>query len=238
MTTQRRPAIVLLSGGLDSTTCLAIARAGAFLPLYTMSFDYGQRHRHELAAAEKLAEQFGAVEHRVIRIDLRQFGKSALTADIAVPKDRDESTMTAEVPITYVPARNTIFLSYALAWAEVLDLRDVFIGVNALDYSGYPDCRAEFIAAFEKMANLATKMTTADASSNPFKIHTPLINLKKSQIIRRGLELGVDYSLTHSCYDPDPQGRACGHCDSCLLRKKGFSEAGVADPTIYPTTAP
>ena len=235
MTCQRRPAIVLLSGGLDSATCLAMARATAFLPLYTMSFDYGQRHRHELAAAEKLAKLFGVVEHRVITIDLRQFGRSALTAEIAVPKDRDESAMTAEVPITYVPARNTIFLSYALAWAEVLGVRDVFIGVNAVDYSGYPDCRPEFIAAFEKMANLATKMTTTDAKDDPFKIHTPLINLKKSQIIRRGIDLGVDYSLTHSCYDPDAAGRACGHCDSCLLRKKGFVEAGVADPTIYMT---
>ena len=243
MTCQRQPAIVLLSGGLDSATCLAIARATAFLPLYTMSFDYGQRHRHELAAAEKLAKLFGAVEHRVIQIDLRQFGRSALTADIAVPKDRDESQMTADIPITYVPARNTIFLSYALAWAEVLDVRDVFIGVNALDYSGYPDCRPEFIAAFERMANLATKMTTATTVRGPsgsaaglpepFKLHTPLINLKKSQIIRRGLDLGVDYSMTHSCYDPDAQGRACGHCDSCLLRRKGFAEAGVTDPTIY-----
>jgi 7-cyano-7-deazaguanine synthase len=236
MTCQRRPAIVLLSGGLDSATCLAIARATSFLPLYTMSFDYGQRHRHELAAAEKLAKQFAAVEHRVITIDLRQFGRSALTADIAVPKDRDESAMTADVPITYVPARNTIFLSYALAWAEVLDARDVFIGVNAVDYSGYPDCRPEFIVAFERMANLATKMTTADPKAEPFKIHAPLINLKKSQIIRRGIDLGVDYSMTHSCYDPDAHGRACGHCDSCLLRSKGFAEAGIADPTIYSTS--
>jgi len=233
MTAQRRPAIVLLSGGLDSATCLAIARATSFLPLYTMSFDYAQRHRHELAAAEKLAKQFGVLEHRVIKIDLRQFGRSALTADIAVPKDRDESQMTADIPITYVPARNTIFLSYALAWAEVLDVRDVFIGVNALDYSGYPDSRPEFIAAFERMANVATKMTTSDKDATPFKIHTPLINLKKSQIIRRGIDLGVDYSLTHSCYDPDAQGRACGHCDSCLLRKRGFIEAGVVDPTVY-----
>jgi 7-cyano-7-deazaguanine synthase len=250
MTCQRRPAIVLLSGGLDSATCLAIARATSFLPLYTMSFDYGQRHRHELAAAEKLAKLFGAVEHRVIRIDLRQFGRSALTDDIEVPKDRDESAMIADIPITYVPARNTIFLSYALAWAEVLDVRDVFIGVNAIDYSGYPDCRPEFIAAFEKMANLATRMTTATVREpsgrvpaqreipgphDEFKIHTPLINLKKSQIIRRGVDLSVDYSLTHSCYDPDDRGRACGHCDSCLLRKKGFAEAGVADPTTYVT---
>ena len=242
MTCQRRPAIVLLSGGLDSATCLAIARATAFLPLYTMSFDYGQRHRHELAAAGRLAKQFGGTEHRVITIDLRQFGRSALTADIAVPKDREESAMTADVPVTYVPARNTIFLSYALAWAEVLGVRDVFVGVNAVDYSGYPDCRPEYVAAFERMANLATKMTAAresggSAAGSPdtFKIHAPLINLTKAQIIRRGVDLGIDYGMTHSCYDPDAQGRACGHCDSCLLRKKGFAEAGVTDPTVYTT---
>jgi 7-cyano-7-deazaguanine synthase len=227
----RTPAIVLSSGGLDSTTCLAIARAEGFSPLYSLSFDYGQRHRHELAAADRVGRQFGVAEHRVIRIDLRQFGKSALTDDIAVPKDRDESAMSADIPVTYVPARNTIFLSYALAWAEVLDVRDVFIGVNAVDYSGYPDCRPEFIQAFETMANLATKMTAGEGSA--FKIHAPLIQLTKAQIIRRGVELGVDYSLTHSCYDPDHQGRACGRCDSCLLRKKGFAEAGVPDPTRY-----
>jgi 7-cyano-7-deazaguanine synthase len=232
MTCNRRPAIVLLSGGLDSTTCLAVARGASYLPLYTMSFDYGQRHRNELAAAERIAKSFNVVEHRVITIDLRQFGRSALTADIAVPKDRDEKAMSGEIPITYVPARNTIFLSYALAWAEVLDTRDVFIGVNAVDYSGYPDCRPEFIAAFEKMANLATKMTVAP-DADEFKIHTPLIRLTKAQIIRRGADLGVDYSMTHSCYDPDERGRACGRCDSCVLRKKGFAEAGVADPTVY-----
>jgi 7-cyano-7-deazaguanine synthase len=234
MTCNRRPAIVLLSGGLDSTTCLAIARGASYLPLYTMSFDYGQRHRNELAAAERIAKSFNVVEHRVITIDLRQFGRSALTADIAVPKDRDESTMSGEIPITYVPARNTIFLSYALAWAEVLDARDVFIGVNAIDYSGYPDCRPEFITAFEKMANLATKMTVA-RDADEFKIHTPLIRLTKAQIIQRGTDLGVDYSMTHSCYDPDERGRACGRCDSCVLRKNGFAEAGVADPTVYVT---
>jgi 7-cyano-7-deazaguanine synthase len=227
----RRPAIVLTSGGLDSTTCLAIAKHTNYLPLYSLSFDYGQRHRYELDAARRIAENFGVAEHRVIRIDLRQFGKSALTDDIAVPKDRDEKTMSGDIPITYVPARNTIFLSYALAWAEVLGVLDVFIGVNAIDYSGYPDCRPEFIAAFETMANLATKMTTAGGA--PFTIHTPLIHLTKAQIIRRGIELGVDYSMTHSCYDPDEQGRACGRCDSCVLRKKGFAEAGVADPTRY-----
>ncbi len=226
-----RPAIVLSSGGLDSTTCLAISRAEGFSPIYSLSFDYGQRHRHELIAAAKIAKAMAAAEHRVIRIDLRQFGKSALTDAIDVPKDRDQSDMAAEIPITYVPARNTIFLSYALAWAEVLDVRDVFIGVNAIDYSGYPDCRPEYIAAFEKMANLATRMTTT--GGRRFAIHAPLIQMTKAQIIRRGTELGVDYGLTFSCYDPDEQGRACGRCDSCLLRKRGFAEAGVADPTMY-----
>ncbi|HEY2586522.1 MAG TPA: 7-cyano-7-deazaguanine synthase QueC [Tepidisphaeraceae bacterium] len=229
------PAIVLTSGGLDSTTCLAIAKDTGYAPLYSMTFDYGQRHRFELDAAAKVAKAFGVAEHRVIKIDLRQFGKSALTAaDIDVPKDRDEAKMAGDIPVTYVPARNTIFLSYALAWAEVLDVRDVFIGVNAIDYSGYPDCRPEFIAAFERMANLATKMTVAGGP--PFRIHTPLIHLTKAQIIRRGADLGVDYALTHSCYDPDPQGRACGRCDSCLLRRKGFAEAGVPDPTRYAPT--
>jgi 7-cyano-7-deazaguanine synthase len=236
-----RPAIILSSGGLDSTTCLAVARRQKFAPLYSMTFDYGQRHRHELDAARRIAGQFRVAGHRVVTIDLRQFGKSALTDDaVAVPKDRDESTMTSDIPVTYVPARNTIFLSYALAWAEVLVVRDVFIGVNAVDYSGYPDCRPQFIAAFETMANLATKMTT-EASGGPrtlnsFKIHTPLMHMTKAQIIRRGLELGIDYSMTHSCYDPDAAGRACGRCDSCLLRKKGFAEAGVPDPTEYTMT--
>jgi 7-cyano-7-deazaguanine synthase len=261
------PAIVLSSGGLDSTTCLAIAKAEGFAPICSLTFDYGQRHRQELAAADAVAKAFSAAEHRVIRIDLRQFGKSALTDAIAVPKDRAESEMSADIPNTYVPARNTIFLSYALAWAEVLEVRDIFIGVNAIDYSGYPDCRPEYIAAFEKMANLATRMTTARPGRSPlparnkrtltpalslstgrggkkakaialtssptFKIHTPLIRLTKAQIIRRGADLGVDYSLTHSCYDPDSRGRACGRCDSCILRKKGFAEAGVVDPTRY-----
>lgn len=222
-----KPAIVLSSGGLDSTTCLAIARANAFAPLYSMSFDYGQRHRHELSAAERVARHFGVVEHRVITMDLRQFGNSALTADdIAVPKDRDESQMSADIPITYVPARNTIFLSYALAWAEVLDCDDVFIGVNALDYSGYPDCRPEFIESFERTARLGTTRTN-------FTVHAPLVQLTKAQIIRRGIELGVDYGMTHSCYDPDAKGRACGRCDSCVLRKRGFAEARLADPTRY-----
>jgi 7-cyano-7-deazaguanine synthase len=226
------PAIILSSGGLDSTTCLAIARDDGFGPLYSLSFDYGQRHRHELSAAAAVAKAMGAAQHRVIQIDLRQFGKSALTDGIDVPKDRDEARMSADIPITYVPARNTIFLSYALAWAEVLDVRDVFIGVNAVDYSGYPDCRPQFIAAFEALANLATKMTT-QSGGRPFRIHAPLMHLGKAQIIRRGNELGVDYALTHSCYDPDAQGRACGRCDSCLIRKKGFAEAGIADPTRY-----
>ena len=239
MPCNRRPAIVLVSGGLDSTTCLAIARHSDFGPLYSLSFDYGQRHRHELAAAQKISQHFGVAQHKVIRIDLRQFGKSALTDDLAVPKDRDESAMSADIPVTYVPARNTIFLSYTLAWAEVLDVRDVFIGVNAIDYSGYPDCRPEFIAAFEQMANLATKMTTNPGRGAPgITIHTPLIHLTKAQIIRRGIELGIDYAMTHSCYDPDEQGRACGRCDSCIIRKKGFVEAGVPDPTRYQVTTP
>jgi 7-cyano-7-deazaguanine synthase len=225
-------AIVLISGGLDSATCVAIAKSGGFSPLYALSFDYGQRHKHELAAAAAVASKIGVTEHRIIQIDLRQFGKSALTDSISVPKNRDEKEMSQGVPITYVPARNTIFLAYALAWAEVLQLWNVFIGVNAVDYSGYPDCRPEFIASFELMANRATKMTTSSDASL-FKIHAPLIHLTKAQIIRKGVELGVDYSITHSCYDPDDQGRACGQCDSCKIRKSGFKEAGVPDPTRY-----
>src|SRR3954465_9288786 len=219
-----KAAIVLSSGGLDSTTCLAIARAEGFSPLYSLSFDYGQRHRFELEAARKIARAYDVKEHRVVQIDLRQFGQSALTDEIAVPKDRSEKQMGEEIPVTYVPARNTIFLAYALAFAEVRAVHDVFIGVNAIDYSGYPDCRPEFIEAFERMANLATKMTI---SGERFAIHAPLIHLSKAQIIQRGVQLGVDYSLTHSCYDPDEKGRACGRCDSCVLRKKGFEEAGV-----------
>jgi 7-cyano-7-deazaguanine synthase len=221
-----RPAIVLVSGGLDSTTCLAIAKHEGFDPLYALSFDYGQRHRHELAAAERIARAYSVREHRVVKIDLRQFGGSALTDEIDVPKDRSASQMSADIPITYVPARNSIFLSYALAWAEVIDCDDVFIGVNALDYSGYPDCRPEFIEAFQRTARLGTKRAT-------FTIHAPLVHMTKAQIISRGIELGVDYSMTHSCYDPDDRGRACGRCDSCLLRKKGFAEAGAKDPTVY-----
>jgi 7-cyano-7-deazaguanine synthase len=231
-----RSAIVLTSGGLDSTTCLAIAKAEGFAKLYSLTFDYGQRHRQELAAAEAVATDFGA-DHRVINIDLRQFGGSALTDDIPVPKDRNAAAMAGGIPITYVPARNTIFLSYALAWAEVLRVRDVFIGVNAIDYSGYPDCRPEFIAAFEDMANLATRMTTekevgGDGAAR-FRIHAPLVRMTKAEIIRRGVALNIDYAVTHSCYDPTPDGFACGRCDSCVLRKTGFADAGVPDPTRY-----
>jgi len=223
-------AIVLLSGGLDSATTLAIAADRGY-EIYTLSFDYGQRPRIELDCAGELSRRMGAVEHRLIRIDLRQFGGSALTGDIAVPVNRSEKEMAAQIPITYVPARNTIFLSYALAYAEVREARDIFIGVNAVDYSGYPDCRPEFIAAFEKVANLATKAGVEGEGA--IKIHTPLIELSKAQIIQKGMELGVDYSLTHSCYAPDEQGLACGVCDSCQLRLKGFKEAGVQDPVKY-----
>jgi 7-cyano-7-deazaguanine synthase len=222
-------AVCLLSGGLDSATCLALARRDGY-ETYALSFDYGQRHRVELAAAARVAESLGAAAHRVIELDLRVFGNSALTGDIDVPKGRTEETMAADIPVTYVPARNTIFLSLALAWAEVLEAQDIFIGVNALDYSGYPDCRPEFIAAFESMANLATK--TGVEGRTKVKIHTPLISLTKAGIVKLGKELGVNFSLTHSCYDPDEHGRPCGLCDSCLLRRKGFAEAGMVDPTV------
>lgn len=225
-----RRAVVLLSGGLDSATVLAIARAEGFAS-YALSFDYGQRHAVELAAAARVAEALGAVEHRTARIDLRVFGGSALTADIDVPKHETAAEIGQGIPVTYVPARNTIFLSFALAYAEVLGSTDIFIGVNALDYSGYPDCRPEYVAAYEQMARLATKAGVEGAA--PLRIHTPLIALSKAEIIRRGIELGVNYSLTTSCYDPAPDGAACGGCDSCLLRRKGFAEAGVADPTVY-----
>ncbi|MGA2229448.1 MAG: 7-cyano-7-deazaguanine synthase QueC [Tepidisphaeraceae bacterium] len=228
----KHPAIVLLSGGLDSATTLAVAKNEGFALLYTLAFDYGQRHRQELAAAEKVSRAIGAAEHRVVTIDLRQFGHSALTDEIAVPKDRSEKEMGADIPVTYVPARNTIFLSFALAYAEVRAARDVFIGVNAIDFSGYPDCRPEYIAAFERMANLATKMTTT-TGGEPFRVRAPLIHMTKAQIIRLGTQLNVDYSLTHSCYDPDATGRACGRCDSCVLRRRGFAETGVNDPTVY-----
>lgn len=219
-------AVVLLSGGLDSATALAIARSQGF-SCYALSFDYGQRHRIELEMARRTADSLGAVRHLVLPIDLRSFGGSALTADIDVPKDRSADEMSEGIPITYVPARNTVFLSFALGWAEVLGAQDIFIGVNALDYSGYPDCRPEFIAAFESMANLATKAAVEGAR---LKIHAPLIDLTKAQIIARGLELGVDYGLTSSCYDPGPNGEPCGRCDSCVLRGKGFATAGAADP--------
>ena len=223
-------AVVLLSGGLDSATTLAIARAEGFAT-HALSFDYGQRHRAELTAARKVAESLSVAEHRIVTLDLRAFGGSALTDDIAVPKGRSDAEMGDGIPVTYVPARNTIFLAYALAYAEVIGAADIFIGVNALDYSGYPDCRSEFIAAFETMANLATKVGVEGALR--LRIHTPLIAWTKAEIIRRGTALGVDFSLTHSCYDPSPEGFACGECDSCRLRRKGFQEAGLDDPTGY-----
>jgi 7-cyano-7-deazaguanine synthase len=223
-------AIVLLSGGLDSATALAIACDAGFA-VHALSFRYGQRHAVELEAARQVAKQFQLAEHVVAEIDLRVFGGSALTADIAVPKQRSLEEMSHDIPITYVPARNTVFLSFALAYAETRAASDIFIGVNALDYSGYPDCRPEYIAAFEQMANLATKAGVKGRER--LKIHTPLIELSKAQIIQRGLALGVDYALTHSCYDPTPDGIACGQCDSCLLRLKGFAEAGAADPVRY-----
>jgi 7-cyano-7-deazaguanine synthase len=220
-------AVVLLSGGLDSATVLAIAKAEGY-ELYALSFFYGQRHARELEAAKRVAASIGVARHRVTAIDLHAFGGSALTADIEVPKGRDAEEMAHGIPITYVPARNTIFLSFALAWAEVLGASDIFIGVNALDYSGYPDCRPEFIEAFERMANLATKAGVEDRQH--LKVHTPLIAMTKAQIIATGTELGVDYGLTSSCYDPGPTGAPCGQCDSCLLRQKGFRENGIEDP--------
>ena len=221
------PAVILLSGGLDSATCLAVAADAGYSPLHTLAFDYGQRHGVELEASAELARRYGT-RHRVVTIDLRQFGDSALTGDADVPKDRDEAEMGGGVPITYVPARNTIFLSYALAVCEVSGVSDVFLGVNALDYSGYPDCRPAFVESFQQTARLGTRLTG-------FTIRAPLQHLTKAEIIRLGTRLNVPYELTHSCYDPAPDGRACGHCDSCLLRKKGFQEAGVADPTRYVT---
>ena len=222
------PAVVLLSGGLDSATCGAIARDQGFA-VHALSFAYGQRHGVELLAAGRVAAALGVAAHQVMDIDLRCFGGSALTDDIEVPKGRDEGAMAADIPVTYVPARNTIFLSYAVAWAEVLEARDIFIGVNALDYSGYPDCRPEYIKAFQDMARLATR---AGVEGGELSIHTPLIDLTKADIIRRGLELGVDYGLTSSCYDPSGEGAPCGGCDSCRLRAKGFAEAGMEDPAL------
>lgn len=226
----KKTAVVLLSGGLDSATCLAIARDAGFRTL-ALSFRYGQRHAVELAAAQKVAKALGADRHQIADIDLRVFGGSALTADIDVPKDRAEAEMESGVPITYVPARNTIFLSFALALAEVEGAMDIFIGVNAVDYSGYPDCRPEFVAAFEAMANLATKAAAVDGRK--LTIHAPLMQMTKAEIIRTGMKLGVDYGLTISCYDPTEEGYSCGHCDSCQLRHKGFADACLPDPTRY-----
>jgi 7-cyano-7-deazaguanine synthase len=223
-------AVVLLSGGLDSTTVLAIAQSEGYVP-YALSFQYGQRHVAELDAARRIAAAAGVAGHVVAEIDLRVFGGSALTAEIEVPKGRSEGDMAAGIPITYVPARNTIFLSFALAYAETLEASDVFVGVNALDYSGYPDCRPEYIEAFERMANLATKAGVE--GTQRLAIHAPLMQLTKEGIIRRGLELGVDYSVTQSCYDPDDAGRACGACDACQLRLRGFAAVGVPDPAVY-----
>jgi 7-cyano-7-deazaguanine synthase len=223
-------AVVLLSGGLDSTTTLAVARSWGF-DVYALSLDYGQRHRVELERADRVAKLLGAVEHRTVRLDLRAIGGSALTAAIDVPKGRSADDMAQGIPVTYVPARNTILLGLALGYAETVGAFDLFIGANVLDYSGYPDCRPEFLAAFEGLANLATKAGVEGAGK--FRVHSPLLKLTKAEIIREGTRLGVDYSQTLSCYDPDERGRACGQCDSCLLRKKGFEEAGVPDPTFY-----
>jgi len=226
-----RPAVLLLSGGLDSTTLLAHALGGGYR-VTALTFRYGQRHGHEVAAAARIATHYG-VRHRILDIDLRALGGSALTADIEVPKDRSVEALSSGVPVTYVPARNTIFLSYALALAEVLDARDIFIGVNALDFSGYPDCRPEFIAAFERVANLATRAGVEGGGASPIRIRAPLIGMTKRDIIVLGRSLGVDYSMTTSCYDPDPAGVACGRCDACQLRQKGFAEAATADPVAY-----
>jgi 7-cyano-7-deazaguanine synthase len=228
--TRRRAAVLLLSGGLDSTTMLAYAVAQGF-DVHAMTFRYGQRHAGEIEAARRVARHYGVSDHVVVDIDLRTFGGSALTADIEVPKDRTSDAMAAGIPITYVPARNTIFLSFCLAWAEVLGAGDIFIGVNALDYSGYPDCRPEYVAAFERMANLATRGGVE--GTNPIRIQAPLLQLTKREIVQLGQSLGVDYSMTLSCYDPGPDGAACGHCDACTLRLKGFADAGSRDPAPY-----
>ena len=223
------PAVCLLSGGIDSTTALAIAMAEGFEP-YALSFNYGQKNTFELETAQIIASSMNTDEHLILNIDLASIGGSALTTDIPVPKDSRNSGNVNDIPTTYVPGRNIIFLSFALSWAESINATDIFIGVNAVDYSGYPDCRPKFVRAFEEMANLGTK---AGAEGNKFQIHTPLIQMSKAEIIQKGTELGVDYSLTSSCYDPAPDGRACGRCDSCLLRRKGFKEAGIPDPTTY-----
>lgn len=222
-------AVVLLSGGLDSATCLAIARSEGF-DVHALTVSYGQRHAQEVEQAKNIAKVLGAASHRVVSLDLRAIGGSSLTADVPVPKDRDEGAITEEIPVTYVPARNTIFLGIALGLAEVVGAADIYIGINALDYSGYPDCRPEFARQFEALANVATK---AGVEGTRFSVRAPLLNLTKAQIIQRGVELGIDYGITHSCYDPAPDGRACGRCDSCQLRRKGFREAGVPDPTRY-----
>jgi 7-cyano-7-deazaguanine synthase len=224
-----KSAVVLLSGGIDSTTTLAIAITEGY-EAYALSFDYGQRHQIETQAARRVADSLGAQEHRIAKIDLRVFGGSALTGEIDVPKQRSETEIAHGIPVTYVPARNTIFLAYALAWAEVIRAADIFLGVNAIDYSGYPDCRPEFIEAFQTLADVGTK---AGVKGRRFQIHTPLIKFSKAEIIRKAVELGVDLSLTHSCYDPSPEGLACGECDSCLLRLKGFRETGIKDPVRY-----
>jgi 7-cyano-7-deazaguanine synthase len=224
-------AVVLLSGGLDSATTAAIARSEGF-DLHALSVDYGQRHRFELNSARKVADWLGIADHRIVKIDLAQFGGSALTADIAVPKSRSTDEMTASIPVTYVPARNTVLLSLALGMAEVLGAADLFVGVNAVDYSGYPDCRPEYLEAFEQLANLATKAGVEGTLR--FKVHAPLVQMTKAEIIRTGTILGVDYSLTLSCYDPDPSGAPCGWCDACQLRRRGFAEAGLVDPLPYP----
>jgi 7-cyano-7-deazaguanine synthase len=223
-------AIILLSGGLDSTTALALARSQGY-ELFALSVDYGQRHRIELECAVTIAKTLGAIEHRTVKLDLRSIGGSALTADIAVPKDRSADDMGHGIPVTYVPARNTILLGLALGYAEVVGAFDIFIGANVLDYSGYPDCRPEFLSAFENLANLATKAGVEGMGK--FRVHSPLLKMTKAEIIRMGVRLGIDYLQTLSCYEPDTQGRACGHCDSCQLRQKGFAEAGVKDPTVY-----
>ena len=225
-----KKAVILLSGGLDSATCLAIAIDSGFLP-YALSFRYGQRHEFELDSAKAVSKSMGVEKHIILDIDLRAFGGSALTDDIEVPKDRDETNIKNEIPVTYVPARNTIFLSFGLAYAETLGANDIFIGVNALDYSGYPDCRPEYIASFQHMANLATKVGVEEKSDT--NIHTPLIDLTKSGIIKAGLNLNVDYGLTHSCYDPEQNGYSCGHCDACQLRIRGFEKLGLSDPIKY-----
>jgi 7-cyano-7-deazaguanine synthase len=227
-----KPAIILLSGGLDSATTLALAVDSGFTP-YALSFDYGQRHRHELLAAQKLAHHYNVARHVTMKIDLRAFGHSALTDDIPVPKDHlAKGTDESQIPVTYVPARNTVFLSFALAYAETTNAFDIFLGVNAIDYSGYPDCRPAFIAAFQNLANLATK-SAVESAAHSVQIHAPLIHMSKAEIIQAGLKLNVPYHLTHSCYDPTSDGKSCGHCDSCLLRLAGFKEAGATDPISY-----